>query len=97
MRLKSRRKLTKGNETNRTCIRATWCGEECREDPAFGGLARHGGLESPAAVRSVTDVVELEPADFAECLPSMKAAFAGCDGVFTFDRRMKGLAGVQVL
>jgi predicted nucleic-acid-binding protein len=62
-------------------------------------LASHAtvALESPAAVRSATDAYELGPADFAACLLSMKAAAAGCDGVVTFDRGMKGLPGVRVL
>jgi predicted nucleic-acid-binding protein len=54
-------------------------------------------LASPAAVRSATDAYELGTADFAACLLSMKAAAAGCDGVVTFDRDMKGLPGVRVL
>lgn len=50
-----------------------------------------------AAVRAATDAFEQGPADFADCLLSMKAAAAGCDRLATFDRGMKGLPGATVL
>lgn len=43
-------------------------------------------LESPTAVRAATDAVERGPADFARCLPGIKAQAAGCDQLATFDR-----------
>ena len=54
-------------------------------------------LESPAPVRAATDAFERGPADFADCLLSMKAQTAGCDQLATFDRGMKGLPGVRLL
>lgn len=54
-------------------------------------------LESPASVRSATDLFERGPADFADCLLSVKAQVAGCDRLATFDRGMKGLPGVKLL
>jgi predicted nucleic-acid-binding protein len=66
---------------------------------ALRALASHAtvALESPAAVRAATDAFEQGPADFADCLLSAKAAAAGCDGLATFDRGMKGLPGVRLL
>jgi predicted nucleic-acid-binding protein len=66
---------------------------------ALRALASHAtvALESPAAVRSATDAFEQGPADFADCLLSMKAGAAGCERLATFDRGMKGLPGVKVL
>ena len=66
---------------------------------ALRGLASHAtvALESATAVRSATDAFEQGPADFADCLLSMKAQAAGCDRLATFDRGMKGLPGVKVL
>ena len=66
---------------------------------ALRALASHAtvALESPAAVRSATDAFERGPADFSDCLLSMKSAAAGCDRLFTFDRGMKGLPGVSLL
>lgn len=66
---------------------------------ALRALASHATvlLESPAAVRAATDALEQGPADFADCLLSMKAAAAGCDRLATFDRGMKGLPGATVL
>jgi predicted nucleic-acid-binding protein len=48
---------------------------------ALRALASHAAvaLESPAAVRSATDAFEQGPADFADCLLSMKASAAGCE------------------
>ncbi len=54
-------------------------------------------LESPAPVHAATDLFERGPADFADCLLSMKAQAAGCDRLSTFDRGMKGLPGVRLL
>lgn len=66
---------------------------------ALRALASHAtvALESPAAVRAATDAFEQGTADFADCLLSAKAAAAGCDGLATFDRGMKGLPGVRLL
>lgn len=66
---------------------------------ALRALASHAtvALESPAAVRAATDAFEQGPADFADCLLSMKASAAGCERLATFDRGMKGLPGVKVL
>ena len=66
---------------------------------ALRALSSHGTvtLESPAATRSATDAFERGPADFADCLLSVKAQAAGCDQLATFDRGMKGLLGVKLL
>lgn len=66
---------------------------------ALRALSSHATamLESPAAVRLATDAFEHGPADFADCLLSMKAQAAGCDQLATFDRGMKRLPGVRVL
>lgn len=66
---------------------------------ALRALSSHGTvvLESPAAARAATDAYEHGPADFADCLLSVKAQAAGCDQLATFDRGMKGLAGVKLL
>lgn len=66
---------------------------------ALRALASHAtvALESPAAVRAATDAFEQGPADFGDCLLSMKASAAGCERLATFDRGMKGLPGVKVL
>ena len=54
-------------------------------------------LDSPASVPGATDLYEHSPADFADCLLSVKARAAGCDQLVTFDRGMKSLPGVNVL
>lgn len=54
-------------------------------------------LESPAPVRLAADAFERGPADFADCLLSVKAQAAGCTQLSTFDRGMKGLPGVKLL
>ena len=66
---------------------------------ALRALSSHGtvALESPAETRSATDAFERGPADFADCLLSVKAQAAGCDQLATFDRSMKGLLGVKLL
>ena len=66
---------------------------------ALRALSSHGtvALESPAAARSATDAFEHGPADFADCLLSIKAQAAGCDQLATFDRSMKGLPGVKLM
>jgi predicted nucleic-acid-binding protein len=57
---------------------------------ALRALASHAtvALESATAVRSAADAFEKGPADFADCLSSMKAQAAGCDRLATFDRGM---------
>jgi len=66
---------------------------------ALRALCSHAtvALESAAAARSATDAFEHGPADFADCLLSIKAQAAGCDQLATFDRGMKGLPGVKLL
>lgn len=66
---------------------------------ALRALASHAtvALESPQAVRAAADAFERGPADFADCLLSVKARAAGCDQLATFDRGMKGLPGVRLL
>lgn len=66
---------------------------------ALRALSSHGTvvLESPAAARSATDAFELGPADFADCLLSIKAQLSGCNQLATFDRGMKALPGVWLL
>ena len=66
---------------------------------ALRALSSHGtvALESPAAARAATDAFEHGPADFADCLLSIKAQAAGCDQLATFDRSMKGLPGVKLM
>lgn len=54
-------------------------------------------LESPAAVAQATTLFEQGPADFADTLLVAKAAEAGCESVRTFDRKMRGLPGVELL
>ena len=66
---------------------------------ALPALSSHGtvALESPAAARSATDAFEHGPADFADCLLSIKARAAGCNQLTIFDRGMKGLPGFKLL
>jgi predicted nucleic-acid-binding protein len=66
---------------------------------ALRALASHATvvLESPQAVRDAADAFERGPADFADCLLSVKARAAGCDQLATFDRGMRGLPGVRLL
>lgn len=66
---------------------------------ALRALASHATvvLESPQAVRAAADAFERGPADFADCLLSVKARAAGCDQLATFDRGMKVLPGFRLL
>ena len=55
-------------------------------------------LESGAALISrAAALYEAGPADFADCLLAVKAAAAGCERLRSFDRKMRGLPGVQLL
>ncbi|MEW5887811.1 MAG: type II toxin-antitoxin system VapC family toxin [Pseudomonadota bacterium] len=54
-------------------------------------------LESPAAVRAALERFEEDAADFPDCLIVAKAVAAGCKRVLSFDRRMAGLPGVEIL
>ena len=40
---------------------------------------------------------EAGAADFADCLLAEKAQLAGCGQLFTFNKGMRGLAGVKLL
>ena len=66
---------------------------------ALRALAAHAtmALESPLAVRAAIDAFEAGAADFADCLLAEKAQRAGCGQLFTFDKGMRGLAGVTLL
>lgn len=66
---------------------------------ALNALLRHAtvALESTADIRAALVLYEQGPADFADCLLSVKAQRHGCDAVVTFDRKMRRLAGVTVL
>ena len=66
---------------------------------ALRSLAAHAtvALESPDAVSEAIEAFAQGPADFADCLLCAKARAAGCSGVATFDRGMRGLAGVKLL
>ena len=66
---------------------------------ALRALASHATmtLESPLAVRAAIAAFEAGAADFADCLLAEKAQSAGCGQLFTFDKGMRGLAGVKLL
>ena len=66
---------------------------------ALRALSLHASvaMESADAVHDATDLFEAGPADFADCLLAVKARAAGCNQLFTFDRGMKGLAGVKLM
>ena len=54
-------------------------------------------LESAAAMAQATVLYERGPADFVDCLLATKAQRLGCSALRSFDRKMKGLPGVQAL
>lgn len=54
-------------------------------------------LESPDAVRTALAGFRAGGADFPDCLIVAKAGAAGCRQVLSFDRRMAGLPGVEIL
>lgn len=54
-------------------------------------------LESAEQVRRALALYEQGPADFPDCLLAVQAEACGADRVATFDRRMRGLPGVQLL
>ena len=66
---------------------------------ALTALVRHAtvALESATDIRAALVLYEKGPADFADCLLSVKAQRQGCDAVVTFDRKMRHLAGVTLL
>jgi predicted nucleic-acid-binding protein len=66
---------------------------------ALNALLRHAtvAFESTADIRAALVLYERGPADFTDCLLSVKAQRHGCDAVVTFDRKMRRLAGVTVL
>lgn len=66
---------------------------------ALRALAAHATmtLESPLAVRAAIDAFEAGAVDFADCLLVEKAQRAGCGQLFTFDKGIRGLAGVKLL
>lgn len=66
---------------------------------ALNALLHHAtvALESAADIRAALVLYEKGPADFADCLLSVKARRHACDTVVTFDRKMRHLAGVTVL
>lgn len=66
---------------------------------ALHALLRHAtvALESTVDIRAALALYEQGPADFADCLLSVKAQRHGCDAAVTFDRKMRRLAGVTVL
>lgn len=54
-------------------------------------------LESAENARRALTLYEQGPADFPDCLLAVQAAALGAVSVATFDRRMRGLPGVQLL
>lgn len=54
-------------------------------------------LESPKAIQDALTHFEAGGADFPDCLIVAKAQHAGCRATLSFDRRMIGLAGVEIL
>ena len=66
---------------------------------ALRALLSHASvaLESVSAAMEATALFEIGPADFADCLLSVKAKNAGCTNLMTFDRGMKNLPGVKLL
>lgn len=53
-------------------------------------------LEQPRAVEQAVGLYESSRADLADCLLAARAQVEGLQGVFTFDRGMRGLPGVSV-
>lgn len=66
---------------------------------ALNALAHHANvrLESAAAMADALAWFEEGASHFVDCLLAAKARDAGCIAVHTFDRRMRGLPGVQVM
>ena len=54
-------------------------------------------LESPACITAAVSLYVQGPASFADCLLALKARQAGCDALRSFDRKMRGLPGVELL
>ncbi|MFN0160632.1 MAG: PIN domain-containing protein [Burkholderiales bacterium] len=66
---------------------------------ALHALSHHANvlLESAAVMGEALVLFEEGPAHFVDCLLAAKARAAGCSSVHTFDRKMRGLPGVQLL
>lgn len=54
-------------------------------------------LESALPVAQAATLYAQGRADFADCLLVTKAAMIGCESVRTFDKKMRGLPGVELL
>jgi predicted nucleic-acid-binding protein len=54
-------------------------------------------LESPACITAAVSLYAQGPAGFADCLLAVKARQAGCEALRSFDRKMRGLPGVELL
>ena len=54
-------------------------------------------LECAACINDATALYERGPADFVDCLLAVKARELRCDALRSFDRKMRGLPGVELM
>lgn len=68
-------------------------------DSALHALASNatGRLESSACITVAISLYAQGPAEFADWLLAVNAPLAGCEALRSFDRKMLGLPGVELL
>lgn len=66
---------------------------------ALRALSGHASvrLESAPALTEALTLFERGPAHFVDCLLAVKARLAGCTALHSFDKRMRGLPGVELM